>query len=326
MDQQKHPTVFISYSWATNKERVIQIANDLTRDGINTIIDVWDLKHGQDKYTFMEKMVTDPSIDFVLIMCDKSYTQKADSRAGGVGDETVIISSELYGKMEQTKFIPIILEKDENGKAYCPVYLKNRIHLDFSTTDDQYMQLLRTLYGEPQYRRPELGKKPEYLSEDSVNISSVQSTVIQLKNTTDSISKEKYIQHFLQQFIEKAKQYIVDISNEDTTLLGKEIEKKIYEMKPLRDLYLDTLNECILENKNITGFIISFFEQIYNELLFIGSDDPNQSYKSSHTAAFEHYKFMIWNCFICTISYLRRYEKYMEINTILNHTFFFTAK
>ena len=322
MDQQKHPTVFISYSWATNKERVIQIANDLTRDGINTIIDVWDLKHGQDKYTFMEKMVTDPSIDFVLIMCDKSYTQKADSRAGGVGDETVIISSELYGKMEQTKFIPIILEKDENGKAYCPVYLKNRIHLDFSTTDDQYMQLLRTLYGEPQYRRPELGKKPEYLSEDSVNISSVQSTVIQLKNTTDSISKEKYIQHFLQQFIEKAKQYIVDISNEDTNLLGKEIEKKIYEMKPLRDLYLDTLNECILENKNITGFIISFFEQIYNELLFIGSDDPNQSYKSSHTAAFEHYKFMIWNCFICTISYLRRYEKYIEINTILNHTFF----
>ena len=252
MNKQKTPKVFISYSWATHKERVIQIANDLMRDGIDTIIDEWHLKYGQDKYTFMEKMVTDPSIDFVLIMCDKSYTQKADSRAGGVGDETVIISSELYGQMEQTKFIPIILEKDENGKAYCPVYLKDRIHLDFSNTDDQYEQLLRILYGAPLHRRPELGKKPEWLSEHSVNITSTQSTIAQTKNTTDPTSKEKIIQRFPQQFIEKAKQYIVDISNEDTTLLGKEIEKKIYEMKPLRDLYLDTLNECILENKNIT--------------------------------------------------------------------------
>ena len=100
--------------------------------------------------------------------------------------------------------------------------------------------------------------------------------------------------------------------------LGKEIEKKIYEMKPLRDLYLDTLDECIVENKNIVKFIILFFEQIYNGLLFIGSDDPDKLYKSRHESAFEHYKFIIWNCFVCTILYLRRYEKYMEIHTILN--------
>lgn len=322
MKKQKSPKVFISYSWAANKERVIQIANDLMRDGVETIIDEWHLKHGNDKYSFMEQMLTNPSIDFVLIMCDKSYTQKADSRAGGVGDETAIISSELYGKMKQTKFIPIILEKDENGNTYCPTYLKSRIYFDFSNNDDQYEQLLRTLYGEPLYRKPELGKKPEWLSENSVNISSVQSAIIQLKNTTDSINKEKIIHRFAQHFIEKAKQYIVDISNENITILGKEIEKKIYEMKPLRDLYLDILDECIIENKNITEFIISFFEQIYNELLFIGSDDPNRPYKSRHKAAFEHYKFIIWNCFVCTILYLRHYEKYAEINTILNHTFF----
>lgn len=322
MTQQKHPKVFISYSWATHKERVIQIAHDLMRDGIDTIIDEWNLKHGQDKYKFMEQMVTEPSINFVLIMCDKSYTQKADSRAGGVGDETAIISSELYGKIEQTKFIPIILEKDENGTAYCPVYLKNRIHLDFSNTDDQYEQLLRILYGVPLHRRPELGKKPEWLSEYSVNISSIQSAVMHLKNTADSANKEKLIQRFPQRFIETAKQYIVDISNEDVATLGKEIEKKIYEMKPLRDLYLDTLDECIVENKNIVKFIILFFEQIYNGLLFIGSDDPGQLYKSRHESAFEHYKFIIWNCFVCTILYLRRYEKYMEIHTILTHTFF----
>ena len=270
----------------------------------------------------MEQMVTNPSIDFVLIMCDKSYTQKADSRAGGVGDETAIISSELYGKMKQTKFIPIILEKDENGNTYCPTYLKSRIYFDFSNNDDQYEQLLRTLYGEPLYRKPELGKKPEWLSENSVNISSVQSAIIQLKNTTDSINKEKIIHRFPQHFIEKAKQYIVDISDENITILGKEIEKKIYEMKPLRDSYLDILDECIVENKNILRFILSFFEQIYNELLFVGSDDTEQPYKSCHKAAFEHYKFIIWNCFVCTILYLRHYEKYAEINTILNHTFF----
>ena len=51
--------LFISYSW-TNQDHetwVLNLANDLVENGVHVIIDKWDLKEGQDSYSFMEKMV-----------------------------------------------------------------------------------------------------------------------------------------------------------------------------------------------------------------------------------------------------------------------------
>lgn len=61
--------VFISYSWAV-QERVIELAERLIANGIEIILDVYDLKDGNDKYAFMEQSVNDPSVDHVLIICD----------------------------------------------------------------------------------------------------------------------------------------------------------------------------------------------------------------------------------------------------------------
>lgn len=318
------PKVFISYSWSDNKERILQIAEDLLRDGIDVVIDQWDLKAGHDKYDFMEQMVKEPSINFVLIMCDKSYTTKADARGGGVGDETVIISPELYGQMKQEKFIPIVLEKNEKGEPYLPVYLKTRIYFDFTNTcsEDEYPNLVRTLYGEPFREKPELGEKPAWLSNKAVNTSMLQSAVSRIRNTNDTLMRNKIFKQFSSIFIETAKKYVIDASAENINVLGENIKIKIYEMQPLRDSYLDALNECILDNTEITDFIIGFFEKIYNELLFIGTDDINETKISYHKSSVEHYKFMIWNCFVCSILYLLHYEKYTEIRTLLTHTYF----
>lgn len=87
-----NPKVFISYSWhpEENKIRVQQLARRLMSDGVDVILDVWSLKDGQDKYVFMEKMVTDSDINKVLIICNKDYVEKADCRKGGVGTESTI--------------------------------------------------------------------------------------------------------------------------------------------------------------------------------------------------------------------------------------------
>ena len=50
-------------------------------DGVNVVIDIWDLREGQDKNSFMESMTTDESITHVLAICDAEYTRKANSRA-----------------------------------------------------------------------------------------------------------------------------------------------------------------------------------------------------------------------------------------------------
>ena len=54
--------VFISYSW-TMKERVRQIADQLISSGIKVIIEIYDLKPGDNKYAFMERSVNDQTVD-----------------------------------------------------------------------------------------------------------------------------------------------------------------------------------------------------------------------------------------------------------------------
>lgn len=50
------PKVFISYSWTTpeHEQRVLDIATELVESGIDTILDKWDLKEGDDADVFME--------------------------------------------------------------------------------------------------------------------------------------------------------------------------------------------------------------------------------------------------------------------------------
>src|SRR5436305_2110591 len=90
--------VFISYSWTTpdHENWVKELAERLMSDGINVVLDKWELTEGQDKFAYMEKMVTDPSIQKVLAICDRRYAEKADGRQGGVGTESQIISREVY--------------------------------------------------------------------------------------------------------------------------------------------------------------------------------------------------------------------------------------
>ncbi|HNC50307.1 MAG TPA: TIR domain-containing protein, partial [bacterium] len=101
------PRLFISYSWSTpeREQWVIDLAMELVNSGVDVILDKWDLREGHDSIAFMEKMVTDPSISKVIIVCDQVYANKADDRTGGVGTETQIISAEVYAKQSQDKFV-----------------------------------------------------------------------------------------------------------------------------------------------------------------------------------------------------------------------------
>jgi len=79
-DVKNPPKVFISYSWSSpeHEDFVLELAEKLVTDGINVILDKWDLKEGHDKYAFMEKMVADTSVKKVLVISDKQYADKAD--------------------------------------------------------------------------------------------------------------------------------------------------------------------------------------------------------------------------------------------------------
>ncbi|EHP8187855.1 TIR domain-containing protein [Escherichia coli O121] len=189
------PKVFISYCWngQERQDKIVELAERLATDGVESIVDIYDLKEGDDKYHFMEKMVVDETVSHVLIICDKNYSLKADSRKSGVGTESLIISQEIYSKASQSKFIPIIVEFDENGDAYTPIFLKSRIYIDFSSPEKEnsnWERLIRLLYGKPELVKPALGNKPSYLEhEEKINTYGIESKFNSLKEAILSNKK-----------------------------------------------------------------------------------------------------------------------------------------
>ena len=149
MTKNRKKKVFISYSWVPeeNKQWVKKLAERLETDGIEVVIDYKDLKLGHDKYAFMERMVSDPSIDKVLIICNSGYKKKADKREGGVGDESIIITPQVYGKAEQEKFIPVVNERDAHGEPYLPIYLASRMYADLTNFSEGYKILIENITG-----------------------------------------------------------------------------------------------------------------------------------------------------------------------------------
>ncbi len=187
--------VFISYSWSspTHQSLIQQWAERLIDDGIDVILDIYDLKEGHDKYAFMEKMVTDESVTHVLVVCDQRYTEKADAREAGVGTESQIISREVYEKVQQSKFIPIACQFDESGTPYLPIFLKSRIWIDFSTPEavnGNWERLIRLIYDKPLHEKPKLGKPPIYITNDvaiptsrtKVKLDTFKQAILQGKN------------------------------------------------------------------------------------------------------------------------------------------------
>jgi len=169
---EESPKLFISYSWSSpeHEEWVLNLGTELRDSGVDVILDKWDLREGHDAYVFMERMVSDPDIKKVILVCDHVYAEKADGRSGGVGTEAQIITPEIYGRQDQDKFVAVVAEKDENNAPYVPVYYKSRIYIDLSEPDryaTNFEQLLRWVYGQPVYIKPELGKKPAFLVEST---------------------------------------------------------------------------------------------------------------------------------------------------------------
>ena len=301
----EHPKVFISYAWGSQEhdEKVIALATNLKRDGVEVVFDKWQLKEGNDTYSFMEKSVLDESITNVLILIDPIYSKKANERKGGVGTETQIISSEVYNKVEQSKFIPVVFERDEKGSICKPQYLKGLLHFDLSMPDNydtEYQRMIRTLYGIATYKEPELGKPPAWLEESpKVSYKSRVTSDFFRGTASNSAKKNKYCEN-----LEDLKAQILRYEFE-----GKEIVSCYLELIPLRD-------EFLLLVKN-AEYVSDGYKQIATFLEGLSSEIKKQrTYFSVLKAIFVH------ECFIYIVAYWLKKGANEALRYILNKTYF----
>ena len=310
------PKVFISYSW-NKSEFVLALAERLVSHGVDVVLDKWELKDGQDKYVFMEQCVNNPDISKVLIISDKQYTEKANHRKGGVGDETAIISTELYGRVNQEKFIPIATEYDEDGHAYMPTYIKSRIYIDLSNEDvyeENYEKLLRDIYNKPLYRKPKIGQMPTWLEDESSNYFKIEDLIRQLKGAKTEKKQKAISTQFIDEYIETLKDFYVEGLAEPSVVFSK-----FEEMLKPRNIFLDyvkALSETELDSGEI---LIDAFERMHNLLTNKSTFTKAASYNE---VELDMYKIHIWELFICVTAFMIHESDYKSLGNILRATYF----
>lgn len=155
------PKVFISYSHDSDKHKewVLKLGCRLRENGVDVILDQWDLGAGDDLTLFMEKGVRD-SVR-VLVICTDTYVRKANAGEGGVGYERLIVTAQLTQDLGTKKFIPIIRQSSNDEKK--PTFLETRFHIDFTDDekfDEKLKELLHEIHEVPITYKPPLGKNP----------------------------------------------------------------------------------------------------------------------------------------------------------------------
>lgn len=159
------PKVFISYSWDSevHKKWVLDLAIKLRENGIDAILDQWELGPGKPISNFMGKSIE--ISDRVICIMTPNYKTKsnAEEPKGGVAYESSIMAAETIKNISTTKFIPLL--RDGNDNNAIPDFLIGRTYIDIrndNSFEDRLEELLRNIYNEPKDKKPPIGRRPKF--------------------------------------------------------------------------------------------------------------------------------------------------------------------
>lgn len=298
----------------------------MVNDGVDVVLDVWDLKEGDDKYAFMEKMVTDESVTHVLVFSDSEYAAKADARKAGVGTESQIISREVYSKVQQSKFIPIVCEYDEAGEPCLPTFLKSRIWIDFSSPEaanDNWEQLIRVLYGKPAHEKPALGDAPTYVTTHvSIPASPAVAKFAALKQ---AITQEKRgLKLYRQDFLDACCNYADALrirERPEVTNMGQRVLEDCGKLKLVRDQIVEWV---VLESGiNPSGEFGEALVSLLERLLELKSRPPEVN--SWNDVWFEAHRVFVYETFLYIVAALIKTGAFDSLHLILTSHYLLPA-
>lgn len=155
------PKVFISYSHDSeeHKEWVLQLATRLRSNGVDVLLDRWNLKLGSNLSAFMEHGLS--ASQRVICVCSEIYVKKANGGKGGAGYEKQIMSAEYLEDQNKDWVIPLIKNNTTDKKT--PAFLGGRQYVSFEDPnlyESKYEELLRDILDEPVLPIPPIGNNP----------------------------------------------------------------------------------------------------------------------------------------------------------------------
>lgn len=137
----------------------MQLATRLRSNGVDIILDRWNIKLGSDLGTFMERGLSKSTR--IICICSTSYVKKANEGKGGAGYEKQIMTAEIINDQNTNWVIPLI--KNNQGDKKTPTFLSGRMYLNFEDAilyESNYEELLRDILDEPILPIPQIGKNP----------------------------------------------------------------------------------------------------------------------------------------------------------------------
>ncbi len=155
------PRVFISYSHDSpeHADRVLALSDRLRKDGIDCILDQYELSPPEGWPRWMDRHICDA--DFVLMLCTETYYRRVMGKekpgiGRGVRWEGNLIYQHIYDDDSiNSRFIPVLF--DSGQLDHMPKPLKGATHYRLDT-DDGYELLYRRLTDQPAVEKPKLGQ------------------------------------------------------------------------------------------------------------------------------------------------------------------------
>jgi hypothetical protein len=318
------PKLFISYCWSNSEheEWVLRLGTELRENGVDVILDKWDLKEGNDANAFMEKMVSDEEIKKVILVIDDQYSEKANKRAGGVGTETQIISAEVYESVDQNKFVAVIANRDSEGKAKLPIFYKSRIYIDLSDEElygKNFEQLLRWIYDKPFNVKPDLGKKPAFLEEETqitLGTSVAYRRLLEAIRNTRPHAHGALVEYF-NLFSGNLNKFRLEPSNGDNDFDQKVVDS-IEQFIPARNELIEVFGAIAqYDNTTTTAPVVhKFFESLIKYMNRPGS------VSSYHKWDWDNFKFIIHESFLLCIAVFLKHERFDLVEYILKQRYY----
>lgn len=316
------PKAFISYAW-TNlefKDLVKEWVMRLLSDGVDVLFDQYTLKEGHDLNHYMEKMVADPSVTHVIIFCNAEYASKADSRSGGVGTESQIISNETYAKMEQNKFIPVVCEFNESGEAILPVFLKGKVWINFSNEEhinNNWEQLIRTLWNRPAFEKPEVGQPPAYITDPQTY--RVNKAIAAFRDLESAILADKKSAPLLREkFIGACVLQADELRVRKAPDLGKLSHQIVEDFKKLSEINKLIAEWVTLETRVTTnGACLRHIKSLLERLLALKG--PPSDFGGYNEAWFDAYSLFTYECFMYVVAALIKTGDYESLKGVIHN-------
>ncbi len=186
------PKVFISYSWDDDNHQswVLNFTNELRKNGIDPKMDIVE---SQNKTVNFYSLMIDGihNNDFVIIILTEQYANKANSRSGGVGFETVQLMSIIQNNLEK---IVLVSPYNNDINTITPKYLLGTKVYDLSEMkyEEEFQKLLYHLHNQPYLELSPIGDKPKLEPKITFNDNENKVKIPNLKRYTE-LDKEKFL-------------------------------------------------------------------------------------------------------------------------------------